>query len=478
LYGVLQQELETFLAEARAHADGFPRFVERELRGFLKCGILAHGFVRVQCVSCKHEHLVAFSCKGRGFCPSCCGKRMTRIAEHLIERVLPVAPVRQWVFTVPVRLRYKLAYDHALCSDVLRVFSRALLRSYRRRAREQGIARGQAGAITFIQRFGSALNLNVHFHTQALDGVFTQAADGALLFHPLRAPGDAEVRNVLEEVTCLLGPVLARHGVDDASDNDAPNDDTPLLAACYAGSVQGRTALGPRAGQPPTRFGAGGATPWVERHRNQYAELDGFDLHADVQVPAHARQRLEQLLRYCARPALSHDRLERCADGRLRLTLKTAWHDGTTHLLLTADDLLQRLVAIIPRPAKNLLVYHGVLAPNAKWRKQVIGYGRSKRERGPTRDPARCGHADGAERHRPNDDWARLMQRAFDIDVLACPRCAGRMTRFAIPEGVRLLRLVQSPRVAQRILRHLGLRDHAPPITPARTASLDFDDVA
>jgi hypothetical protein len=70
------------------------------------------------------------------------------------------------------------------------------------------------------------------------------------------------------------------------------------------------------------------------------------------------------------------------------------------------------------------------------------------------------------------------MQRAFDIDVLECPRCADRMTRFAIPEGVRLLRLIQSPRVAQRILRHLGLRDHAPPIAPARTPSFDFDDVA
>ena len=61
------------------------------------------------------------------------------------------------------------------------------------------------------------------------------------------------------------------------------------------------------------------------------------------------------------------------------------------------------------------------------------------------------------------------MQRAFDIDVLDCPRCGDRM---------RLIALIQSETVARRILRHLGLRDHAPPIAPARNTVLDFDDVA
>jgi hypothetical protein len=74
LYGVVQQELETFHARARSDQRTVPRFVERELRAYLRCGILAHGFVRVHCDACGLDRVVAFSCKGRGFCPSCGGR--------------------------------------------------------------------------------------------------------------------------------------------------------------------------------------------------------------------------------------------------------------------------------------------------------------------------------------------------------------------------------------------------------------------
>src|SRR5512145_2145904 len=101
LYGVVADHLETFLARARDRERTVPRFVEREFRSFLDCGILAHGFLRVRCDHCKTERLVAFSCKGRGFCPSCGGRRMADTAAHLVDRVFPEAPVRQWVLTLP-----------------------------------------------------------------------------------------------------------------------------------------------------------------------------------------------------------------------------------------------------------------------------------------------------------------------------------------------------------------------------------------
>jgi len=90
LYGVVQSELESFLARVRDRP--LPRFVEREFRGFLECGILAHGFLRVHCGACGRDRIVAFSCKGRGFCPSCLGRRMADTAAHLVDRVLPAAP--------------------------------------------------------------------------------------------------------------------------------------------------------------------------------------------------------------------------------------------------------------------------------------------------------------------------------------------------------------------------------------------------
>ena len=88
--------------DADPDAKGLPAYVERELYDYLQCGILAHGFVRLGCDTCKHEMLLAFSCKRRGFCPSCAGRRMAQTAARLVEQVIPWVPTRQWVVSVPV----------------------------------------------------------------------------------------------------------------------------------------------------------------------------------------------------------------------------------------------------------------------------------------------------------------------------------------------------------------------------------------
>jgi len=78
------------------HRGGLPQYVERDFARYLECGVLAHGFARVRCESCKDELLVAFSYKGRGVCLSCNAKRAHVTAAHLVERVLPHVPYRQW----------------------------------------------------------------------------------------------------------------------------------------------------------------------------------------------------------------------------------------------------------------------------------------------------------------------------------------------------------------------------------------------
>jgi Transposase zinc-binding domain len=89
---------QSFLAHARENYDGgLPRYVEQELRSFLKCGVFSEGFTRARCDACGHDLLVAFSCHGRSICPSCCGRRMANGAAHLVDRVLPDVPVRQYV---------------------------------------------------------------------------------------------------------------------------------------------------------------------------------------------------------------------------------------------------------------------------------------------------------------------------------------------------------------------------------------------
>jgi Protein of unknown function (DUF420)/Transposase zinc-binding domain len=88
---------------------------------------------------------LGFRCKGRGFCPSCGGRRMSGLAAHLVDRVLPHVPIRQWVFTVPVPIRYRLAFDAALTRAVLRVFLRTVFGWQRRRAARRGLVGARSG---------------------------------------------------------------------------------------------------------------------------------------------------------------------------------------------------------------------------------------------------------------------------------------------------------------------------------------------
>ena len=299
-----------------------PRFVERELRAYLGCGILAHGFVRVRCDACGCERLVAFSCKGRGFCPSCGGRRMADTAAHLVDRVLPEVPIRQWVLSLPFALRYRLAYDARLATEVLRVFVRAVFASLRRSARRKwGVSQGQCGAVTFVQRFGDALNLNVHFHSLVLDGVYEASPDGPVRFRPLPPPDDAEVEDVARRVGRRLARLLERRrlGPDaDPSEADPLPAEEPLLAALYAASVAGRVATGPRAGRRVLRLGDrvdAEDLPLVEGER--CTTVGGVSLHANVEAPARDRRRLERLCRYVARSPVATERLSRMEDGRL-----------------------------------------------------------------------------------------------------------------------------------------------------------------
>ena len=148
----------------------------RELRAFLACGILTHGFLRVRCQECSRERLVAFSCKMRGLCPSCGARRMADTAAHLVDRVLPEAPVRQYVLSLPFALRYRLAFDQQLCSEVLRIFVHTVFSSLKRRARKiLPMRKAYCGSVTFLQRAGGSINLNPHFHSLILDGVYVSS---------------------------------------------------------------------------------------------------------------------------------------------------------------------------------------------------------------------------------------------------------------------------------------------------------------
>jgi hypothetical protein len=156
LYRAVQGHLETYLALARRGAHrraGVPAHVEGEFRHYLDCGILAHGFARARCGECGLDFLIAFSCKGRALCPSCNARRMAEVAAHLVDQVFPPRPVRQWVLSVPKRLRYFLRRDTEAISAVLHILLRVIEARLRQRS---GCPGGRLGAVSFCSSASEA----------------------------------------------------------------------------------------------------------------------------------------------------------------------------------------------------------------------------------------------------------------------------------------------------------------------------------
>src|SRR5215510_3151601 len=218
LYRVVADHLETFLASLDTDSDarGLPAYVQREFYDYLQCGILAHGFLRLGCDTCKHELLLAFSCKRLGFCPSCAGRRMAQTAAHLVERVIPWVPTRQWVVSVPAPLRYWMAASQELTAKVHTIIRTTIGQYYMHKAVIRGFERAniQSGSVTFIQRFGSAINVNLHFHCVFLEGVYLDRADQGRKprFVTCEAPTDTDIAAVVQQISRRVIRTLRRLG--------------------------------------------------------------------------------------------------------------------------------------------------------------------------------------------------------------------------------------------------------------------------
>ncbi|MBK7962742.1 MAG: transposase zinc-binding domain-containing protein [Bdellovibrionales bacterium] len=132
-----------------------PSFVIKECEEYLRFGVLAHGFLRLKCEDCDHEHLVAFSCKRRGFCPSCGGRRMAATAAHLVDSVLPMKPTRQWVLSFPIPIRLCLSARPELTTRLLNITQSTISCYYRAQA-SLSKSKAMTESVTLIQRFGGS----------------------------------------------------------------------------------------------------------------------------------------------------------------------------------------------------------------------------------------------------------------------------------------------------------------------------------
>ena len=183
------------------------------------------------------------------------------------------------------------------------------------------------------------------------------------------------------------------------------------------------------------------------------------------------------------RPAVSESRLSLLPDGRVSYALKKRWKDGTTHVVLEPQVLMERLCALVPRPRRHLVTYYGVLAPAAGLRPRIVpqveaaegcrrvgavanfGADEVLEDR---HDPARrveprriVPHVPGKRRRgRPRYPWAELLRRVYLVDVFLCPHCGGRR---------RLLAAIHNQESIQRVLSAIGLSATVPVLAAARS---------
>ena len=498
LYQTIENHLDEFEERLIQSGKNLPKFIHKEFEEFLKCGDWTQGFVRLYCSNCHHSRFIPFSCKKRGFCPSCSGRRMTQIAMHQIEEIIPEVPIRQWVLTFPHYLRSYLAYKPKAMSDALDVFIQCLRKQYRMNCLPDSLFPpdlyyseslaihtqyypNDIGVCTSIQRCNDALALYPHFHVLSTDGLFTSTTlnpkyekiqssisnlykinpsrqgeiNSPVEFIPYSCLSTEEVGEVLKQFRYRLIKRFIKRGylrpMGDGEDqhfvlywgDEAPSDEVKHLLDCFSASLQFKKAFGWNAGEQL-------CFDWDEEPElriksNLCVQLDGFGIHAATRIEASDREGVEHLCRYVHRPPLSTDRLKEMKDGRLYYQFKRPWKDGRKGIFFDGADLIERLVALIPTPYKNIVRYHGAFAPRSNLRDWITRGAQfwETVDRIPTflqqdqdtlpvvnvkkKKPLKKSHRK-IKRWRL---WAELLKKVFAIDVLSCPHCGLRMQRIS-----------------------------------------------
>jgi hypothetical protein len=381
-----------------------------------------------------------------------------------------MAPYRQFVVTFPIPLRYWLHSNKVLFAKVYRIIINEIHGYYKTKSLASGIKDPRPGAISFTQLAGSALNLNPHLHILFCDGVFAGGGE-TFRFRNLDSITDKEVEKILTDISSKVVKLLKKQGYlnhegemvnHPVSDSLFRNHES--LAMATSSSIAGRIAFGPNAGKQVTRIGSGFGyyeeIPLAKGHR--CFSVNGFSLHANTSTNTLARDSLRKLVEYISRGPLSNERLEITESGQVKLKLKTAYSDGTSHLLFTPGEFIEKLSAIIP-PPKTLVRWSGIFAPGSPYRKRVVLKPEVKKGRSPK---STCTE----DIPLKNSSWSKMLAKVFRIDVTKCQHCQGDMA---------ILAAITNRSEVARYLKHLGIEHEAPARAPPlyQEESFEFDAI-
>lgn len=403
---------------------------------------------------------------------------MAESAAHLTDNVFPQSCIiRQWVLSMPVLLRYMCARNSKLQSKILRltnnVIAKTIKNSVRKRLEAKQLQKKEieTGAVTLIQRFGGHINLNIHFHMLHVQGAWEISTDGnSVSFQAANNLTDEEVASCVQKIAEGTLRILKRmnfveqdeHGHDVIAQL---TDDNDPLSDIQAASTQNKIALGLRKGQSVRRLIAQLEEQALLAEPKITGKLVaiylGFSLHAAVSAWSTNKARLEQLVRYTARPAVSEERLSVATNGDVHYKLKNAWSDGTSHVVFSPMEFLEKLAALVPPPRIHLTRFHGILAPHSKFRSLVVPAQIVEEEKVEDTSKEKSlvvdDNDDGVKQKRIA--WAKLLSRVFSLDMNSCDHCGGNM---------RALSAIMKQEVIVKILTHLGLPARAPPIAASK----------
>jgi Putative transposase/Transposase zinc-binding domain len=407
-YALLERHFEDY---TRVHSERYEpkhgplrRVVRKSVEQFLDCGRYHAGFARLRCSNCKAEHLVAFSCQTRNFCPSCQAKRAALFAEHFVEVVRLPVPHRHVVLTVPKALRRLFERDRRLLSLLSRSAYKAI-----RRGLQELLGRRDAlpGVAASIQTFGSFGNWNPHVHALVTDGLVERGGR----FLPV---GGFPTGVIEQHFRRLVLRGLRR---------------AERLSEAFE-----ETLLG-----------------W---------EHSGFSAHAGTAIEANDPKGVERVGRYLTRAPMALGKVHPQKDGRVRLLTPPDPKTGKDSRLFDPLDWVHAVTTQIPDPRQHMVRYYGAYA-NRSRRLYRPGAEEAAGRAGPAACEPRPDEDDqDAWVQARRRSWARLIARIYEVDPLVCPRCGHELKIVAaITDPVLIDRILEHRRRA-------GLRSPFQPRAP------------
>jgi hypothetical protein len=347
--------------------------------------------------------------------------------------------------------RMNIAALHKTISTCLDRPLQKISQVYKIKARALEIKNPQVGAITFIQRFGSSLASNLHFHILFADGVFERQN-----FKYISFPTDEDLLCTLDKIKIAINKCLDKLGLLEDGEYPDTYDEDSMMSHIAGASVSNVIGLGDRSGKPVMKLK--GADPPKPFKATLCVIKDGFSIHANTRIGAKKRDQLQKLICYTARPCLSQDRLFETPDGLIGYRLKRKFSDGTTCVFFKPIELIEKLVALVPPKYSNQTRYVGIFSPNAKDRNLVI----------PKPKVTKNLHGKDKQKGKSYIPWAELLRKTFKVEVLNCDNCGHLMEVIAV---------IQEKKAIEAILNCIGepilsTKPNAPRAPPSQT---DFD---